>query len=371
VDLNHARLPIPPLRRSNSNCNNSVEQGQTCGADVRVRGSRVASEDVSRIANIVQSFPRCACGWYFRKVSRSLKAHLLLVLCAFIWGTTFVVVKDALRDCSPLLFNAVRMAIAAVLLIAIFWRSIARLTRAAALSGTVVGVTMWLGYECQTTGLGMTTASKSAFLTGLSVVLVPCFLALFWRRHVNHWTLVGVAVALVGLYLMTVPATGQAGFSFAGINRGDLLTIGCAISFTFQIILLGRATQHHPFAQIVTVEIASCALLMWLSVPIAERNAFMLSTPRLWWSIAITVLLGTVGCFLIQGWAQQFTPPTHTALIFALEPVFAGVTSYVVLRERLGFRGGVGAALILGGVLLSELLGTVQHPEAELKEETA
>lgn len=301
-------------------------------------------------------------------MTRSLKAHLLLVLCTLAWGATFVVIKDALRDSSPLLFNAVRMTFAAVILAAIFWRQLTKLSWNATRAGIVVGAAMWLGYEAQTAGLLLTTASKSAFLTGLSSVLVPLILAVFWKRHVNRWTLAGVGVALVGLYLMTVPSSG--GLSLATINRGDLLTIACAVAFAFQIIFVGSATQRFPFAQIVTVEIASCAVLMLLSVPIAERHAFMHPTPRIYFALAVTIVICTVAAFIVQTWAQQFTPPSHTALIFALEPVFAGLTSYLVLSERLGYRGGTGAALILGGVLLSELLGTVQHPEAELKEET-
>jgi drug/metabolite transporter (DMT)-like permease len=301
-------------------------------------------------------------------VSRSLKAHLLLVLITFIWGATFVVVKDSLNDSSPLLYNAVRMTLAAVVLAAIFYRQLQTITREVAIAGTIIGTLLWIGYECQTAGLKYTTPSRSAFLTGISVVLVPVLLALIWRRHVNHWTLAGVAAAFVGLYLLTVPASGGSSL-FANVNRGDLLTLGCAVSFAFQIIYLGRAAQRFPFAQIVVLEIASCALWMWISIPIFERGAFMRISSSMLISIGVTALLGTVAAFIVQGWAQQFTPPTHTALIFALEPVFAGITSYIVVHERLGTRGGIGAGLILAGVLVSELLGAVQHPESELAEE--
>jgi drug/metabolite transporter (DMT)-like permease len=301
-------------------------------------------------------------------VSRSLKAHLLLVLITFIWGATFVVVKDSLNESSPLLYNAVRMTLATIVLAAIFHRQLLTITREVAIAGIVIGTLLWIGYECQTAGLKYTTPSKSAFLTGISVVLVPVLLALIWRRHVNHWTLAGVAAAFVGLYLLTVPSSGGSAL-FANVNRGDLLTLGCAVSFAFQIIYLGRAAQRFPFAQIVVLEIASCAVWMWISIPIFERGAFMRMSSSMMISIGVTALLGTVAAFIVQGWAQQFTPPTHTALIFALEPVFAGVTSYVVVHERLGTRGGIGAALILAGVLISELLGAVQHPESELAEE--
>jgi drug/metabolite transporter (DMT)-like permease len=297
-------------------------------------------------------------------MSRSLKAHLLLVFVTFVWGATFVSIKEALNDATPLTFNAVRMVLAALVLIAIFWRDLRGVSRGCVVAGVVVGVFLWLGYEFQTPGLQYTTASKSAFLTGMSVVLVPLFLTIFWRKHINRWSLFGVAVAFAGLYLLTIPGGG----GFSSINRGDLLTILCAVAFTFQIIFVGRATQRYPFAPIVTIQALTCAILMSLTAPVLEHPHITFSS-QVVWAILVTGLLGTALGFGAQGWAQQFTPPTHTALIFSLEPVFALITSYVVIGERLGPRAGLGAVLILAGVLLSEVFGAVQQPAKELAEE--
>ncbi len=308
-------------------------------------------------------------------MSRSAKAHIYLVLVTLIWGATFVQIKAALVYASPLLFNVIRMTLAAVALCLIFRKDVARLTRQSVRAGAVVGFFLWLGYEFQTSGLKLTTPSKSAFLTGVSVVLVPVFLAVFFRRHINRWTTLGVGAALVGLYLLTVPA-GANGFSdLSTINRGDVLTIACAVSFAFQIIFMGRATQRFSFQQIATVEAVVCALLMAISVP-AFEEPFIVWNSTVIWAILVTGLLGTALAFTVQAWAQQFTPPTHTALIFSLEPVFAWITSYIVLGERLGARAGFGAILILGGVLVSELkssspqetteeLGAVENALAE------
>lgn len=298
-------------------------------------------------------------------MSRSLKAHLLLVFVTFVWGATFITIKNALHEATPLTFNAVRMILAAVVLAAIYYKDLRGISRGALVAGFVVGIFLWLGYEFQTPGLQYTTASKSAFLTGMSVVLVPLFLAIGWRRHVNHWTLLGVAIAFAGLYFMTIPAHDP---GLTTVNKGDVLTMLCAVAFAFQIIFVGRATQKHAFRSIVVVETISCALLMTISAPILERPHIVFSG-QVVWAILITGLLGTALGFGAQGWAQQFTPPTHTALIFSLEPVFALITSYVVLGERLGLRAGLGAAMILGGVLVSELLGAVQQPAAELAAE--
>jgi len=298
-------------------------------------------------------------------LSRSVKAHLLLILVTFVWGATFVEIKDALQDITPLLFNTVRMALAAVCL-AMVYRKHLRISAATFKAGAFIGALMWLGYELQTKGLVYTTPAKSGLLTGVSVVLVPIFLGLIWRRHVNHWTLAGVALAFVGLFLLTVPASNGLGI-LAGVNKGDWMTIGCAAIFAFQIIFLGRAMQTHPFEQVAFLQIAVAAVLMALTVPVVE-HASVVWSPRVIAAIVITGLVGTATAFTIQAWAQQFTPPTHTALIFMMEPVFAWGTSYVLMGERLGVRASIGAVMIIAGVLLSELKGSSAQPQ-EIAEE--
>ena len=297
-------------------------------------------------------------------MSRSLKAHLLLVLVTLVWGVTFVEIKDALNDVSPLLFNAVRMTVAGVALLLVFRRHL-RMSAAALRTGLWMGTLLWMGYEFQTTGLVYTTPSKSAFLTGVSVVLVPVFLALIWRRHINRWTSLGVLAAFLGLYLLTVPNAGSGGL-FHGINRGDLLTLGCAVAFGFQIIFMGRAMRSHPFEQIATLQACVAAVLMGISVPLLEKSPHVIWSPRVVIAILVTGLFATAAAFTIQAWAQQFTPPTHTALIFVLEPVFAWASSYLLLGERLGTRAGLGAILIVAGVLLSELKGSASQPSEEV-----
>jgi len=289
-------------------------------------------------------------------VSRTLKAHLLLVMVTLIWGATFVVIKEAIKDISPMLFNAVRMTLATACLLVIYWRKVMQIDLKVFIAGVQVGIFLWLGYEFQTKGLISTTPSRSGFITGVSVVLVPLLMALFWKRKVRAWTAAGVVCAFIGMYFMMVPAGGD---TFSSINYGDVLTFGCAISFALQIIFCGEATRHHPFELISFLQTATAMVLMWISVPSLEH-------PHVTWTkgviagILITGVLGTAVAFTVQAWAQQFTPSTHTALIFSLEPVCAWITSAVVLHERLGMRGGAGAALILTGVLVSELLGASQ-----------
>jgi len=304
-------------------------------------------------------------------VSRSLKAHLLLVLITLIWGSTFVLIKAALRDSSPLALNAVRMALAALLLGIYYRKHLLVMTKPALVSGIVVGIFLYLGYAFQTAGLKFTTPSKSAFLTGSSTVMVPLVLVIFWRTTIHLWRVIGIALAFCGLFLMTVPGSREGLADFANVNRGDILSIGCAIAFAFQIISLGRATQRFPFEQIAVLQIGTATVLMVITAPLLEQPHFLPSSVVIA-AVLITGILWTAVAFTIQAWAQQFTPATHTALIFTLEPVFAWLTSFIYLHERLGLRAGAGALLILAGVLASELLGQVDQPDAsEPRQEAA
>ncbi|HET7440527.1 MAG TPA: DMT family transporter, partial [Terriglobales bacterium] len=199
-------------------------------------------------------------------------------------------------------------------------------------------------------------ASKSAFLTGISVVLVPLFLALFWRRAIGRWSAAGVGFAVMGLYLLTIPQDGGV-LNFRSLNPGDLLTLLAAIVFAFHIIYMGHATQAHSWRQIVTIQTGFSACLMIVAVPLGEK-IWGVWSGRVIAGILLTGFFSLALAFAIQAWAQQFTPATHTALIFSLEPVFASITSLIFLGERLGGRAVLGGALILAGVLISEEKGT-------------
>ena len=127
--------------------------------------------------------------------------------------------------------------------------------------------------------------------------------------------------------------------------------------FGFHIIFVGHASQAHPWRQIAILQIVVTALLMICTVPLAEK-VYVVWSPAVIWGIVITGSLSLALAFAVQAWAQQFTPATHTALIFSLEPVFAWVTSFLFLGERLGTRAGLGALCILAGVLISEQKGS-------------
>jgi drug/metabolite transporter (DMT)-like permease len=306
-----------------------------------------------------------------RRLSDSTLAHLLLLAVVIIWGSTFVLVKDALQDASPLLFNLLRMSVAFIALAVVNRRQLRHISRSSLLASLIVGVFLAAGYQFQTAGLALTTPAKSGFITGLVVVFVPIFTILPALRSPNtpapRWTTaIGVILAFSGLLLLTTPAQTSWHPLFVSIGLGDMLTLACAVAFAAHLLTLSHASSQVPTGQLATLQIGAAAALMAITLPLGGRPHLSI-TPRLLIALAITSLLATAAAFTIQSWAQQHLPPTHTAILLTLEPVFAGLTSFFVLHERLGRRSLCGAALILAGIASIELLSTTSplpiHPE--------
>jgi drug/metabolite transporter (DMT)-like permease len=289
-------------------------------------------------------------------LSKHFRADLALGFTALIWGATFVVVKDALADVSVFMYIAVRFALAAVVMAIFFRQSLRGLTRSSIWAGAQIGFFMFAGYAFQTTGLKFTSPSKAAFITGSSVVIVPLLLAVFSKRRVNAWIWAGALAALAGLYFLTVPPEG-----FGGLNRGDPLVFGCAVMFAVHMIFISRYIAHHSVGALAVVQVATTAILATVALPLLSVSG--VEHPRWVWSgalvfaVLITALGSTAFGFSAQTWAQQYTSPTHTAILISLEPVFAALTSWLLAREHLGGRILLGAALIFAGILLAELKG--------------
>ena len=310
-----------------------------------------------------------------------LRAYLLMVFVVAVWGSTFVLIKGALADATPAAFNLARMTLAFLVLTLAYhryWRGI-RLWQIGA--GAIVGLCLAIGYQFQTTGLARTTPSKSAFITGLLVVLVPLFSAIPGLRppgaRTPRWNaFLGAALAFSGILLLTAPAAADSPQhssalsnvasilpDLSSINIGDLLTLGCAVGFAFHCIALSHVSPRIGYQPLALLQVGFCAVFMVLSLPFIE-HPHVVWTPRLFIALAIAAVLATAAAFSIQSWAQSVLPPTHTALLLTLEPVFAWITSFLVMGEHLGLRPASGALLILAGIALTELVPQPHVPTA-------
>src|SRR5271170_7707694 len=292
-----------------------------------------------------------------------MRADAALVVCSLLWGTTFVVVKNSLAHVSVFLFLAVRFTLAAVLMAAFRPRALRRLRKDDLLAGAALGFFMFCGYAFQTAGLQYTTPAKSGFVTGSSVVLVPLLLGIFWGKRLTAWIYAGAIAAAGGLYFLTVPVEG-----IAHLNRGDLLTFAAAAFYATHIILVGEYAREHGAAALSILQVVACALLAWIGTTGAnvlgfERARFAFGW-ELFFGISVSAIFATAVAFSIQLWAQQYTTPSHAAIIFTLEPVFAVITSYLVIGERLSARAIFGAAFVLAGILIAEMFGPPGAPES-------
>ena len=276
------------------------------------------------------------------------RAEFALVGVTIIWGTTFVVVKSALADVSVFVFLALRFTLAAVAL-GLIYRNAFR--RSSIRPGLLAGGLLFTAYVFQTLGLEYTTPSKSAFLTGLSIPMVPLASSCVYRVKPRFVEVAGILIATIGMALMTVSPSDSLQ---TGMNRGDLLSFLCAVTFALHIVVIGHYSPiiGHESLSVMQIAVAATAGLVLFGV--AGPVRFHL-TPAVAWALLVTGLLATALAFTTQAWAQKYTSASRAALIFALEPVVAWVTSWLLTGETLGNRGKVGAGAILAGILLVEM----------------
>ena len=266
------------------------------------------------------------------------QAVAALALVCLVWGVSFTLIKQALGYASPLVLLGLRFTLASTVIVG----SLRGLTREEAAGGLLLGTLFWAGFVLQTMGLEQTTPSRSAFLTILSTPLVPVLQFLLQRTLPRGPTLAAIGLAVAGTWLLTSPGGG------AGLNRGDVLTIGCAVLFTGQIVAAGYYATRIPIGRLLALELGWCAVLSLLTAPLLESPR-LVPAPAFLAMVAFLAFTG-LWSFRTQLQAQQVLTPTHTALVFTLEPVFAALTSYLVLGERLGPVQLLGGALILAAV---------------------
>jgi drug/metabolite transporter (DMT)-like permease len=271
------------------------------------------------------------------------QADVALVVAAFFFGTTFLVVQDAVADAEPVPFIAVRFLIGGAVLALLGRRR--RRTPGELRDGSMAGMALLVGYVLQTIGLQYTTPSTSAFITYLLVVFVPLLTLATLRRRPHPLTLVGLVLAVAGLVLLT----GGADVSF---GRGEVLTLGCAVAFAAHMVMLGEAAGRHDAirltcVQVTTVGVVSLAISLvtgGLDLPAGALGA-----------AAFTGVFATALAFFAMVWAQRVVSPSRAALILLLEPVFAALLAWAT-GDALTAAALAGGMLILAAVVVAEVL---------------
>jgi len=278
----------------------------------------------------------------------------LLILVAAIWGATFAVVKLAIEDIPPFTFNAVRFSLAFLSLIIFYPHFKAKIKAAAIAKSSLVGLFLFGGYSFQTMGLEHTGASKAAFITGLSVVLVAALNSCFKKQLPSKQLSLGILFAVIGLGLLTFNGPPQSENGLMALNIGDILVFLGAICFAIYIILVDFYTKEIDTLLFTTGQIAIVALASIL-VGFTVESLPLNLTPDVFRALLITAIPATTLAYFAQNWAQRHASPANTAIILALEPVFALVVAWFMLHEPLSSQELLGATLMLTGMIVAEL----------------
>ena len=284
---------------------------------------------------------------YDSSVWRGYLPDISLFLCTIVWGFSFTAIKDILgTGISTVFFIFARFGIASIIVYPLCRQRLGQLGKDGLKAGIFLGVLLFIGFVTQTRGLLYTTASKSAFITGLSSVFIPIFLFIHRRKFPEPLVIVALVVAALGLFLLTGNAVG-------GFNFGDLLTLICAVSFGAQICTMGLVTVKYDSLSLTFVELVTMTVLSAAVLPV-EKIVFVPNL-KIIFAIIIMAIVATAGTLLVQTWAQKRTSSVRAGLLFCAEPVFAYMFAAIILGERFNALQQVGGMVIIAAILFSEL----------------
>ena len=292
------------------------------------------------------------------------EAALLLV--AVFWGATFVVVKESLNDVSPLIFITLRFSVAAVLLLPflIFKRDL--FTKQAITAGVLLGIFLFLGFSTQTAGLKLTTATRSGFITGTIVVIVPFLQFIIKKRPPTRGAIIGAVLVFAGLFFLSSGSTSV--FSLlselgSNFNFGDMLTLVCAFFFALHVVYIDILTKKHNFWALVLVQLITVALLSLTTSFIFDVSSIekikLIPTEYLIFGILYTGIFATLINLILQTKYQKEVSPTKAGIIYSFEPIFAATFAFFLLNEKITNFGFIGAALIFLGLIVAETYETL------------
>ncbi len=274
-----------------------------------------------------------------------VRALAALIVVTAIWGSTFIVVQNAVSQMPVMDFLGIRFTIAAVVMIALRPTCLRGMTRQGLLRSVVLGVVLGLGFITQTYGLQHTSAAVSGFITGMFVVLTPIISWAFLKRKPGSSIWFSVAIATIGLGLLSLR-----GWS---MGTGELLTLLCALFFSLHIVGLGEWAARHNAYGLAFLQITVVAVI---SMVAATPDGITLPpNATVWGAVILTAVFASAMGFLIQTWAQALISPTRAAVTMTMEPVFAGFFAVIIGGDHLTARIIIGAAFVLIAMFITNL----------------
>ncbi len=281
-------------------------------------------------------------------------AKIGLVITTLLWGATFVITDEALKDANPFSFNSYRFLIAFLSTFLIVRNKIIYINKTEIWGAIICGIYLFLGYSLQNFGLfgeidsGSTTPTKSAFITSFSVILVPLFLVFRGKQNISYRVWLSVGLALIGLFILLDPIQ-------YGLNRGDISTFGCAVFFAVHIIAQDKyVNKDIDIFRFFLIQVGIASLLSFLFSFAFEFNQTIVWSNTLINALLINGILATTVAIMIMVWAQKIINPSQTAIFFSLEPVFAALFSWILIGEILGIYAWAGGFLVIFAIIISD-----------------
>ncbi len=283
------------------------------------------------------------------------RQELALITVTMVWGGTFLVVHLAMQHSGPLFFVGLRFVTAGLIGLLVFRKAMAGLTRTELVAGIAIGTSIFLGYGLQTFGLQTISSSKSAFLTALYVPLVPLVQWLVMGKPPRLMSWIGIGLAFTGLMLVAGPESGG-----MELNVGEMATMLSTLAIAAEVLLIGHFAGKVDARRVTTVQLLAAGVMALLAMPVSGESVPDFSW--VWLSAAVAMACASILIQLTMNWAQKSLSPTRATVIYASEPVWAGIVGRMA-GDRLPGLAILGAALIVGGVLVSELRLGRQTPK--------
>jgi drug/metabolite transporter (DMT)-like permease len=295
-------------------------------------------------------------------------AEGVLLFITFIWGATFVIIKTALQDISPMLFLTIRFLLSSLILFPFLKKIIKETDKAVMSGGLILGLFYFLGFSTQTAGLQYTTATKSAFITGSFVIFIPFCQLIIEKKIPGRGSIIGILLVIIGLLFLSSKGESLLEVFYelgSNFNTGDFLTILCAVFYAAYIVYLDSISKKHPFLPLVFIQITltgilGSSVLIIFSAAGIENMRFNLNG-YLFFTFMYTSLLATVLASTLQTKFQKYTTPAKAGIIISFEPIFSALFAFIILNETVSFFGFIGCILIFTGLLASELLKTADE----------
>ncbi len=292
-----------------------------------------------------------------------LKVHFYLILTTFFWGGSFVFNKLAFREIPPVTFLALRFSLATLIMLCFCLPRVRQLNRLVIARGSAVGLALAATNVSFVIGLAGTSATRAGFLNNLFVLIIPILCFIFWRDRLDKWSLLGILLALAGIWQLASGGT-------TGFSRGDLLSTLCAFFIAIHIITVTKVLRSEDVYLVSLVQFTVVATVGWILTLVFPSPPFKIGALSAG-SLAYCAIFPTVICFTLQNIWQRHTTPTHAGLVYTLDPVWSMLGGYIILGERLSPTEWWGCLLIFAAVLLPLLIhqlrersGPIQaHPD--------